>query len=193
MAAGDIRIEQARQKCKSLREKLEASPGDAAIVQQLRVADKARLEIEAAEFRERAEKYPTNRPIRFDFGAVLFELGRIEEAMECFQASKDEPRLRVKAAHYLGKCFAASGWHDEAVLEYKEALKAIDVPDADLEQAIRYDLMLSLIEQAKLGRSMDVAKEAKDIASAIMRKSVSYRDIRDKRNEIEELIRSLSS
>ncbi len=195
LAAGDIRIEEARQKCKAIREQLEATPGppDAALQQQLKDADVKRLEIEAAEFRERIEKYPTNRPMRFDYGTVLFELGRYEEAMESFQASKDEPRLRVRAGHYLGRCFAASGWHDEAVLEFEEALKAIDVPDADLEQSIRYDLMLSVIEQSRVNRSLDLAKKAKDIASVIMRKSVSYRDIKDKRNEIEELIRTFSS
>ena len=35
--------------------------------------------------------------------------------MGCFQKSKDEPKLRTRSGHLLGRCFAPEGWHTDAV------------------------------------------------------------------------------
>ena len=48
---------------------------------------------------------------------------------------------------------------------------------------------MSLIEQARAERSPDLAKEALDICSGIARKDITYRDIRNRRREIDQLIR----
>jgi hypothetical protein len=51
--------------------------------------------------------------------------------------------------------------------------------------------MLSLIELARAERSPAHAKEAADICSAIVRKNISFRDVRAKRKEVDELVRTL--
>lgn len=100
--------------------------------------------------------------------------------------------MRVSAAHMLGRCFAASDWHAEAVGEFKEAIAAIDVTSAAREQDIRYDMMLSLTALAKLERNAQHARDAADLCSAILRKDINFRDIRQRRKDLDALVKELA-
>ncbi len=51
--------------------------------------------------------------------------------------------------------------------------------------------MVSLMDVARAERSLTSAKEAFDLCSAIVRKDISYRDIREKRKEIDALLKEL--
>ncbi len=192
MLAGDIEIDEHRRKVRAAKEQLEAKPDDPELKSQFVDTRTALLELQSKEYAERVEKYPTDRHRKFELGQVQYELGRFDDAMAQFQAAKDEPRLRVRAGHMLGKCFAKEQWHMEAIAEYKEAINAIDATEKERELAIRYDLMTSLIEHAREERSIDIAREALDICSGIARKNITYRDIRGKRKEIDQLIRDLT-
>ena len=112
-------------------------------------------------------------------------------AMENFQKAKDEPKLRTAAGHALGRCFAREEWHGEAIAEFRETLEKIDAGDSDREMEIRYDLMLSLIMLARIERSGEDARDALELCSWIARKDITYRDIRDRRKEIDQLVRDI--
>lgn len=91
----------------------------------------------------------------------------------------------------LGKCFSHEDWHQEAVGEFREALEHLDGAEKEREMPIRYDLMLSLIDLARDSNSIEDAREAAEICSAIVRKDIGYRDIRTKRKEVDALLKEL--
>jgi lipopolysaccharide biosynthesis regulator YciM len=123
---------------------------------------------------------------------VLYEQGDTGEAMAHFQKSKDEPKLRVRAGHMLGRCFLADDWYAEAISEFEEALAAIEATDREYELTIRYDLMVALLEAAREEQDADLARQAKNICSDIARKDITYRDIRARRKEVDQLIKELT-
>ncbi|MCH2149672.1 MAG: hypothetical protein MK095_09585 [Phycisphaerales bacterium] len=180
MNAGDIAIMLAKSKAESLQGDDRAK------------AEAETLELERTEYMERVEQYPTDRLLKYRLGEVSLRCGDIETAMGCFQKSKDEPKLRTRSGHLLGRCFAQEGWHTEAVDEYRDTINNIDPTEGELELEIRYDLMESLIELAKREQSGEHAREALDICSGIARKDITYRDIRSRRKELDELSRELS-
>ena len=192
MAAGDIRIAQSRRVVRAAQEKLAANASDAGAQAALKTARDSNLELEGAEFAERMEKYPTDCGLKAEVGRIRFELGRYEDAMPCFQQAKDEAKYRVFAAHMLGKCFAAQGWHGEAVDEFKEAIRVLDAGNAERELDIKYDLMVSLMEQAKAERNAQAARDAAEICSYILRKNIAYRDIRDRRKQVDALVKEIA-
>jgi hypothetical protein len=51
--------------------------------------------------------------------------------------------------------------------------------------------MQSLAEKAKNDDNIDLAREAMEICSSIARKDISYRDIRECRRNIDELVKEL--
>jgi len=192
MFAGDIDIEQLEKKLTRLREKMEADGETPELKQQADATRAQLLALQRKEYESRVEQYPTNRTIKQSLGKVLFELKEYEDAMAQFQAAKDEPKLRVASAHMLGQCFAAMGWHREAISEFREALEHIESTDKDLELDVRYDLMNSLAIHAHAEKNLDLAREAQEICSTIMRKNITYRDIRERRKDLDVLIKELS-
>jgi hypothetical protein len=184
MAAGDVRMSRLNKRIRKVDES-EAGTEEAA---NLRAE---LLELRSVEFNERVAKYPTDRGIKFELGAIEYDRGNFEDAMAMFQQCKDEAKYRTRATHMLGKCFAQEGWHQEAVGEFREAIEKLDGTEKDRELTIRYDLMLSLIDLARHEKSAEDAREAAEICSAIVRKDISYRDIRKKRKEVDTLIKEL--
>ncbi|MAD78549.1 MAG: hypothetical protein CMJ51_04160 [Planctomycetaceae bacterium] len=186
MNAGDVRM---GRMTKNLRKLIEADAQS-----EEAVALKAELlELRSLEYNERVSKYPTDRGIKFELGLIEFERGHHEDAMSMFQQCKDEAKYRTRATHMLGKCFSHEGWHQEAVGEFREALERIEGTEQERELPIRYDLMLSLIDLARDNNSMEEAREAAEICSAIVRKDIGYRDIRVKRKEVDTLVKEIDA
>ena len=195
MAAGDLRIADAEERLRTATNRCETPPDDvpeADLARELEEAGEALIVLKEAEFSERSEKYPTDRGIKFQLGNIQFERGDFEGAMANFQDCKDEPKYRVHSAHRLGNCFAEEGWFKEASSEYKEALDSMDATNRDLELPVKYDMMVALIALAREQSSKELADEAAEICSEIVRKNIKYRDIRDRRREIDELSKSMS-
>jgi tetratricopeptide (TPR) repeat protein len=191
MFAGEIRVMQMRRRVGAALKKTEANPADAAVKAEYEALRREFLEFEGGELREKQKNYPTDRSIKAELGRIEFELGHYEDAMAAFQACKDEAKLRIGSTHMLGRCFAAEGWHSEAASEYREALSALGAGESDRELPIKYDLMLSLMELAKSEKNGTHAREAGEICSAIVRRDISYRDIRVRRKEIDALVKDL--
>lgn len=191
-AAGEIKISRARRQLAAITAKAAQNPADAAAQADAEKARRAVLELEIAEYKERAAAYPTDRTVKYEIGRIMADQGKAEEAMPYLQQAKEEPKLRMAAAHLLGRCFAAEKWHVEAVEEYKAALSWVDPSQSDRELEIRYELMLALIELARAERSLQHAKDAADICSAILRKDIGYRDIRSRRKELDALVKELA-
>ena len=152
MAAGDIRLNQSKEKLRGLKKVVEANAEDQTAKDRLTEARSAYTQLKAVEFTERAKKYPTDRSIKYELGNVLFEQGDFESAMSNFQECKDEPKFRVTSAHRLGRCFSEEGWNQEAIAEYRDALEWIDATTRELELPIKYDMMCrSSPRQARAG------------------------------------------
>ena len=190
--AGDIKIEQAQRRVDELQEKRDGRANDGELIAAFEQARKTALDLRYSEYNARTAKYPTDRRIKYQLGEVEFEMGRYMDAMKRFQDAKDEPRLRVQAGHMLGRCFAEETWHIEAIQAYKEVLEHVEATEKEMELAIRYDLMVSLMANAREERSLDLAKEARGICTSILKQDVTYRDIRSARKEVDQLIKEVS-
>ena len=193
MNAGDIAINRLRSAVERIKQQLEQAPENeqAALQDRLTAKMSELLDFEAEEYADRSEKYPTDRTLKFQLGDVAYRRGDLGTAMECFQKAKDEPKLRTISGHYLGRCFAKENWHAEAIAEFREILEKLDSTDQERELEIRYDLMVSLIASAREERNGEQARDALEICSWIARKDITYRDIRDRRKEIDLLVREI--
>ncbi len=191
-SAGDIRVSQARAKVTALQDKLDQPGSNSELQAEIDAARSELLDLQHTEYTARIKEYPTDRLIKQQLGEVLFELGKFDDAMQCFQEAKDDPKLRVRATHMLGRSFAAETWHDDAIKEFKEALERVEPGDKETELSVRYNLMVSLMEFARDEKSLESAREALEICSSIVRKDITYRDIRACRSQVGELIKELA-
>lgn len=126
-----------------------------------------------AECQKRAERFPTDLQIRFELGQFYFQAGKISEAIQEFQKSKNNPNRRIQSMSYLGQCFARRGMNDMAARNLQDAIKEKLVFDDEKKELV-YVLGTVLekmgkadeaIEQFKLIYEMDIGY--KDVAAKV--------------------------
>lgn len=189
--AGDIRMRQARRKVAMLRKKAEQNPDDAEAREMYAKGQRALLKLEAEEYELRVKALPTDLLPKFELGKRLFALGQYEESIALFQKAKDDPKRRSECLNYLGRAFLELGWQTEAIDMLREAIKAHAVPGDETHRDLRYGLMKALEGKARDDRDLDAAEEAAKVASGIAIEQISYRDIRERRTALQELVKEL--
>ncbi len=192
MQAGDIRLLQKRRRIRAMREKAEQS-GDPADAARVATAERELLETEVVEFRDRCEKYPTDLGLRFELGRRLYDLGRYDDAIPVLQEAQNDARHRAKAQHLIGLCFLNHEWFEEATESLRLAVDTYEFKDDEQHLAMRYDLMCALEAHAREDGDLAAAEEAGEHAKTIALKQLAFRDIRQKRDAIRQLIKDLKA
>lgn len=119
--------------------------------------------------RQRVGRYPTDLHLRFELGVLLFDAGRIGDAIAQFQKAQQHPHRRIRALFYLGQCFQHRNMLDLAVRTFQNALKEKQVLDEEKKELI-YHLGLAL---ETMGRTDEAIEHLKTIYEA----DISYRDV----------------
>ncbi|MBI1337036.1 MAG: tetratricopeptide repeat protein [Phycisphaera sp.] len=178
LRAGDVQMRQYARQLRMLRNAAQEHPNDAALRKQYNdLLDKAK-HFELDEFTERVKNYPTDMRMRFELGRRLYAFQRYDEAIGQLQDAQADPKNRPNALNTLGLCYEAKGWHDEAVETYRRGIEAHPLTDDKLGMELRYHLMKALEGAARRDRSLDKAREAREVGSQILQTNINYRDIR---------------
>jgi len=185
--AGDIRIRQARRKVEELVTMLTAKPEDEMLTRMLAQAQAEHAELELSEHKLRVENYPTDLVRKFELGKRYFAVGKYNEAIDVLQEAQADPKNRAAALLFLGQSFLNIHWQDEAIETFRRGLDIRDLsPELNLET--RYWLMVALEHKGKEHRDKLIVEEADKIASSIAVQSISFKDIRARRDAIKKLL-----
>ena len=134
-------------------------------------ADKQAFQI--AECQKRVERFPTDLGIRFEMGALYFQVGKIGEAIQEFQKAQNNPHKRIASMNYLAQCFAKRKMYDLAAKTLQNAIKEKPAFDEEKKE-LTYHLGCVLesmgkkddaIEQFKLIYEVDISY--KDVAAKV--------------------------
>jgi len=112
------------------------APDHAAQVEQLKAA---KLEFQVSECQKRVERYPTDLAIRYEMGALLYQIGKYSEAITEFQKAQQNPHKRLAAMGYLAKCYAKKKMYDFAARTLQNAIKEKLIFD-DEKKEMTYEL-----------------------------------------------------
>jgi tetratricopeptide (TPR) repeat protein len=187
--AEQVRLKQRRQEIAELRRRSEA--GDAGAREALKSATRAYIDAELALAEAQVENYPTDLGKRFDLGKKLFQVGRPEDAIVQFQEAKADTKNRANVLHYLGLSFQQIGYHDEAIDTLHQALAMHSTPNDQVGMELRYALMEALLARGSEFGSPQDAEEAYKIAREIAMQQINYKEIRQRREEIKQLVSRL--
>ncbi len=191
MQAGDIKLRVMRRKLRAVKAELDKNPTDAARQEQYTRAQRQFLDEEIKEYEERVAAYPTDLNMRLELGKRCLEAEDYEKAIEQFQHARGSPQMLNKALMGLAQAFEKLDWLDEAESTYREAVERHENANDELGAELRYGLMSTLERKAVDQRSLPVAEEAFKLASSIAMQRIGFRDIRDRRARLQELVKSL--
>ena len=122
--------------------------------------------------RLRAERYHSDLAIKFELGVLHYEREEYKEAIQLFQKSQANPHIRIKALHYLGRCFLKRGILDLAIRPIQNAISEKEIFDEQRKDLI-YDLGLIY---DKMGKSEEAIEQFKQIYEV----DIDYKDVSDK-------------
>lgn len=191
MRIGDIRIKQMNRRLRPLQAHVKNNPQDEASREKYQAILEQKLQFEHDEFAQRVKNYPTDLGLRYELGRRLFALQKFDDAIGAFQQAKVDPKHRVASLDYLGRCYAARGWFDEAVDTLRQGIEAHAVSDDLLAKELRYQLMMALKQLATKNKSPQQARDAQKIASQVLQTDINFRDIRKQMDEIRQLVDDL--
>lgn len=188
---GDIKIKQFARKLRLIGQQLKENPDDTSARRQWKELKKKKLWFELEEFIERVQNYPTDLRLRYELGRRLFAYRKYDEAIAAFQQAKGDPRYRAASLHFLGQCYVAQGWFEEAIETLRTGIEAHSDASDRLAMELRYQLMQALKQSAEQTRSPNDAVEAQKVASQILQTDINYRDIRQQIEKIRSLVEQL--
>ena len=189
--AGKIRLRQLRRSLAKYKDRAEANPDDAKAQTDYAEAKAKFFNIEVGELKASVEAYPTDMSLKFELGKRYAEMGDHDQAIGLLQEAKGDARYRGQALALLGRAFQSMGWHDEAIATFHQALDGKAQLHEELRLDLRYGLMCSLASKAELERDLAAAEEAEKLASSIAIEQFSYRDIRDRREQLKKIVLEL--
>ncbi|MEI6165964.1 MAG: tetratricopeptide repeat protein [bacterium] len=92
-----------------------------------------------SDLQDRVTRYPNDLQLKYEFGILLFEQNRINEAIQQFQASQRNAQRRIQSLFYIGRCFRAKQQYDMAIDQLQQAVAELPVMD-DTKKAVVYEL-----------------------------------------------------
>jgi tetratricopeptide (TPR) repeat protein len=138
----------------------------AAQIEQLKAA---KLEFQVAECQKRVERYPTDSAIRYEMGALLYQIGKYSEAIQEFQKAQNNPHKRLSAMGYLAKCYEKKKMFDFAARTLQNAIKEKQIFDEEKKE-MTYNL-------GTVFESMGKKEEAIEQFKLIYEVDSSYKDV----------------
>jgi lipopolysaccharide biosynthesis regulator YciM len=85
------------------------------------------------------------------------EMGLLEQAVDSFRVSEQDPRLTARSLEMIGRCFDDQGRYAEGALEFR---RAIDAPGVSADMLDELHLQLA----TSLARSGDAAGAESELA-----------------------------
>jgi tetratricopeptide (TPR) repeat protein len=147
----------------------EAQPGDPALKEAVEKIQHEKTRFMLRDLAARVQKYPSNMPLRFEYGYALMEDDQIDEAIKQFQHSKNSAQKQNLSLNYLGECFRRKGLLDLAVDQFHAALGGMHTMDS-LKKDVIYNL-------ARTYQEMGKATEALSQFKIIYAEDIGFRDV----------------
>jgi len=124
------------------------------------------------DLQDRIARYPNDLASKHDFGVLLFQNNRINEAIQQFQASQRHAQRHISSIYYLGLCFEAKQQYDMAIEQLQKADAELPIMD-DQKKAVLYELGQTLGKTGRLAEAMECFKQ-------IYQTDIGYRDVAEK-------------
>jgi tetratricopeptide (TPR) repeat protein len=118
---------------------------------------------------DRAARYPNDLQIKYEYGILLFQQNRINDAIQQFQAAQRNAQRRTSSLYYIGLCFKAKQQYDMAIEQLGKALEELPVMD-EQKKAVLYELGQILESSGRMPEAIDHYKQIYQI-------DIGYRDV----------------
>ncbi len=172
-AIGKVKFSQMSRMERTLRANLQANPQDAEARQQYAAYIKEKTQEELTELLLWIESYPTETGYRYEAAKRMFDLGQYDQAIPVFQQSRNDPKYRLDAGIYLGQCFLAADFVEEAIETLKAIIDEYQLKGDDRSRRMTYWYGRSLEQKGDMATAIKAY-------SQVAQMEFNYRDVQQR-------------
>ncbi len=166
----DLEIEPFRQNLAVTEQKLRADPKDEKL-RQIRISLMKEINSRELEwYRQKADRFPTEKSFHFELGVRLMRAWRWDEAIRKLQGVRNDPRHHWQALMYLGYCFKGRNNWRLAQRNFEEALQNLPPGEDDKRKELLFQLANGAAEAGDLSHAVELGYELANM-------EFSYRNI----------------
>jgi tetratricopeptide (TPR) repeat protein len=136
-------------------------------------ANQAELEVFAA----RADRNPGNSLLQYELGLRCKRAGKFKEAIQAFQAARDETKRKSQVQLHLGECFQYIKQFKLALASYEAAVQASDSSDPETKK-------LALYRAGVLAVELNDRERAEKHLHQLAAIDFGYRDVADRLDKL---------
>jgi tetratricopeptide (TPR) repeat protein len=147
-------------------------PDDPALAAAVKELEREKKRFMLDDLAGRVRKYPSNMPLRFEYGYALMESDQIDDAIKQFQQSKNNAQRQSMSLNYLGECFRRKGMLDLAVSQFEAALSTMHTMDS-VKKDVIYNLARTYEDAGRHGEALQKLK-------TIYAEDIGFRDVAER-------------
>lgn len=118
---------------------------------------------------ERVKRYPNDLQFKYEWGVLLLEDGKVDEAIQQFQQSQRNPQRRIRSLYYLALCFKTKNQFDIAAEQLEKAASELTILDGT-KKDILYELGATYEDMGQPAKAAELFKQIYSV-------DISYKDI----------------
>jgi len=157
------------------REEIKADPENGELKSELEqmLSDRQKYLLEQAA--DMVKRYPNDYTARHQYGELLLEEGKVDEAIQQLQIAQRNPKVRISSLHLLGRSYKTKGFFDMAAEQLDTARAEINGM-TDTKKQVVYELAQCYEEMGEKEKAINHYKE-------IYSSDIGFRDVAKKIDE----------
>jgi len=169
---GDLKLREYDTQIEEIKDAIRKNRAEQGADEKLKALVAERNDFAREEYHKRIQIRPTDLPLRYKLGVLLYNAGDIDGALAEFQQAIKSPQHRRPATTYCGMCLLKKNMNDMAIQMFDDALQGSVTIDRE-ETNILYHLGLAAEKLGDLKRAEEAYKK-------IFNTDMNYRDVKDK-------------
>lgn len=172
----DAQLQRVHQQVEIANRRAEQEKNEAAVELAKRMAVQAN-QVELEIYAARAARDPGNLMLKYESGLRYKRAGKFKEAIQAFQAARDDPRHRALVQIHLGESFQHIRQFKLALASYEAAIAAADKMQPDVEK-------LALYRAGVLAAEFKDFDRAEKYLTQLAAIDFGYRDVADRLDKL---------
>lgn len=171
--ADEVLMRQLNRHLSNIVQRIKADPNNEDLRREYHAHMVRQSEIETRIFEDRAQHYPTDLKVKYELALRYFHAKRYDDAIPIFQQSRADARLRTQSRLYIGRCFFAKEFHDQAIEVLKRAIDEMEIRTGSVANDVNY----------WLGRALEASGDldgARKAYGYLIQQDYNYRDARQR-------------
>ena len=156
--------------------------GDAKAAEQLKIVKKQELDYQLGEYQRRVKEQPLKADFHYKLGTLYLQVKQYDDAIGELQGASKDPRFKIRALTYLGRCMLAQKNIDMAISQFQRAREGVEIFDK-YKDPMYYEATALLMKGDK-----ESGRKALELFTQLYETDIKFRDVKDKVAEAQKLV-----